>query len=38
VKNVENAAVWGAGNTLGPYVFTFPQAPRTFGVRFRSSF
>jgi iron complex outermembrane receptor protein len=38
VKNVENSAVWGAGNTLGPYVFTFPQAPRTFGVRFRSSF
>lgn len=38
VKNIENAAVWNAGGTLGPNTFSFPQAPRTFGVRFRTQF
>jgi iron complex outermembrane receptor protein len=38
VKNIENAAVWNSGGPFGPYVFAFPQAPRTFGGRFRVGF
>jgi iron complex outermembrane receptor protein len=38
VKNVENVAVWNSGGPLGPNVFSFPQPPRTFGVRFRTQF